>query len=99
MGVQLFRLLNDGNYESVGSFDTIEDYTDDHDSEINREKIETYFSSNKVFKGSLYMPIKTRKRFEQLFIFGWKNDMPLRRRTLIKAINDRVNKDWRRICQ
>lgn len=99
MGVQLFRLLNDGNYESLGSFDTIEDYTDSIDSESNSNEISTAFHNKNVLTGSLFISKKARKRFEQLFIFGWRNDMPFRRRTLIKVINDRVNKDLRRIYQ
>lgn len=92
MGVQLFRLLNDGNYESIGEFNTITDIKDNTDIALKNIEIQTAFPSNKVYKGSLFTTARTQKRFEQLFIFGWKNDMPFRRRTLIKAL---IKRDWR----
>lgn len=88
--------IQNGSFVPIGKIDDIEPFEDNTETEQNDDGNTTIkLKDGYGYEVACNISKRSRRRLELLFIYGWRNKMSFRRRTLINAINDRVNRDWR----
>ena len=87
--------IQNGSFVPIGKTDHIAEVEYDRESNYLDNNTSINLKDNYSAEFTCYISKRSRRKIESLFIYGWRNEMPFRRRTLINAINDRVNRDWR----
>ena len=91
----IFGTIQNGKFVPIGKFNDIETFEDTSDKFDDGDS-SIHFTNDRSHEFTCNVSKKSRKNFELLFIYGWRNKMPFRKRLLRKVINNRVERDWRR---
>ena len=86
--------IQNGKFVPIGKFDSIETFEDTSEKfDDNNSSIR--FTNDYSYEFTCNVSKRSRKNFELLFIYGWRNKMPFRRRTLKKALRNKINSNLR----
>lgn len=80
----IFGTIQNGKFVPIGKFDSIETFENTSDK-FNDNDASIHFMNDHSYEFSCNVSNRSRKNFELLFIYGWRNKMPFRRRTLKKS--------------
>ena len=82
IGNFMLGTIQNGSFVPIGKFDSIETFEDDTKDQNDDYNTRFYLRGSNVYGVSCDISGRSRKISEKLFVYGWKNKMPFRKRLL-----------------
>jgi len=93
-GVMLGK-IEDGEFVPIGKVASVDLFEDTQKEQYANKNTSIKLLDSDAYECICYMSKKSRKQLEQMFLYGWQNKMPFRRRALKKALRNKINSNLR----
>ena len=97
-GVMLGK-IEDGEFIPIGEINSVDSFEDAQEEQYADKNTIIKLLDSDAYECICYMSKKSRKQLEQMLVYGWQNKMPFRRRTLKKALRNKINSNSRWFVQ
>lgn len=88
--------IQNGSFVPIGKIDDVKTLEDENSITQEENVFRMRATDDFSFTFDCKFSRKSHRALELMCLFGWRNKMPFRRRTLKKAVRTKFKYDWRR---
>lgn len=91
--------IQNGSFVPIGKIDDVKTLEDENNITQEENVFHMHVTDDISFEFKCKFSRKSHRAIELMCLFGWRNKMPFRRRTLKKALRNKINSNLRWFVQ